>query len=315
MQQNRARAGRARPYQPESESRYFWLSLIIIAALAAAAWYFWFRGEPEPAIDESVIIEPREPEPAPFWEREAEETEPRYRVPEVLPEPVAEPEVEADPRQIDDVVVEPEAREPLPPLTESDEPLRQALAELADEQQLWELFVPDFLIRYFVVTIDNMTAAKLPQQYNFARPTPGTFAVRQANDDTFYLEPRNQERYERFVSFVEAVDIGRAVALYVRFYPLLQQAYEDLGFPHRYFNDRFVQVIDHLLQTPKVEQPIELVRPKVYYQFADPELEALSAGQKLMIRIGPDNAERIKARLRALRTELTTLDTAVRTEE
>jgi hypothetical protein len=40
------------------------------------------------------------------------------------------------------------------------------------------------------------------------------------------------------------------------------------------------------------------------YEFADPELEALSAGQKVLIRIGPENAALIKAKLRDLRREL-----------
>jgi len=43
----------------------------------------------------------------------------------------------------------------------------------------------------------------------------------------------------------------------------------------------------------------------VYYTFADPELEQLSAGQKLMIRIGQDNASRVKKWLQQLRAELT----------
>jgi hypothetical protein len=42
----------------------------------------------------------------------------------------------------------------------------------------------------------------------------------------------------------------------------------------------------------------------VFYKFADPELESLSAGQKIMIRMGPQNAEKVKAKLRALRREL-----------
>lgn len=265
-------------------------------------------------MEDPVVV--REEEWEPFWEAEEETPAPRYRVPEARPVPEPEVEEVGDPRPIEDVVVEPaEPPQPLPPLAESDEPLRQALADIADERQLWELFVPEFLIRYFVVTIDNMTAPKLPQQYSFAEPPPGKFAVSQANDDLFYLDPNNYERYRRYVDFVETIDVGRAVALYVRFYPLLQQAYADLGYPHRYFNDRFVQVIDHLLQMPDIEEPIELVRPKVYYQFADPELEALSAGQKLLIRIGPDNAARIKTILRALRAELTTLDAAARAGE
>ena len=40
------------------------------------------------------------------------------------------------------------------------------------------------------------------------------------------------------------------------------------------------------------------------YQYADPELESLSAAQKQLLRMGPDNMRRIQTTLRALRREL-----------
>jgi len=85
---------------------------------------------------------------------------------------------------------------------------------------------------------------------------------------------------------------------------LFQQAYEDLGYPGRFFNDRLVEVIDHLLAAPEPQGPIQLVQPKVFYQFADARLEDLSAGQKLLIRMGPANERSLKAKLRDLRAEL-----------
>jgi hypothetical protein len=97
------------------------------------------------------------------------------------------------------------------------------------------------------------------------------------------------------------LDAGAAVAVYRRFYPLFQQAYEDLGYPDRYFNDRLVQAIDDLLAAPEIDAPIPLVRPEVLYEFADPALESRSAGQKVLVRMGPANARRIKAKLREIR--------------
>ena len=65
-------------------------------------------------------------------------------------------------------------------------------------------------------------------------------------------------------------------------------------------------MIDHLLATPDVQGPIELVQPNVMYLYADPKLEALSAGQKTLIRMGPENAGAIKMKLRELRNLLAT---------
>jgi hypothetical protein len=94
------------------------------------------------------------------------------------------------------------------------------------------------------------------------------------------------------------------VAVYVRFYPLFQQQYEELGYPGKYFNDRLVEVIDHLLAAPEVQGPIRVTQPKVLYEFADPKLEALSAGQKIMVRMGAENAVKVKAKLREIRSAL-----------
>ena len=73
------------------------------------------------------------------------------------------------------------------------------------------------------------------------------------------------------------------------------------GYPSRYFNDRVFEVIDHLLAAPDLSGPIALTQPKVLYEFADPALQDLSAGQKILVRIGPDNEAKVKAKLREIR--------------
>ena len=94
------------------------------------------------------------------------------------------------------------------------------------------------------------------------------------------------------------------VKWYTRYYPLIQEAYDELGYKNRYFNDRFISVLDHLLKTPEVVGTIRLVQPKVFYEYADPALESLSAGQKILLRIGPDNTEIVKAKLTEIRKAL-----------
>jgi hypothetical protein len=91
----------------------------------------------------------------------------------------------------------------------------------------------------------------------------------------------------------------------VRFYPLFQQAYHDLGYPSGYFNDRLIDVIDNLLATPQTAAPASLVQPHVLYEFANPDLESLSAGQKIMLRMGSENASHVRTKLRELRRMLT----------
>ncbi len=87
--------------------------------------------------------------------------------------------------------------------------------------------------------------------------------------------------------------------------PLFQQAYVELGYPDGDFNLRLLEIVDLLLAAPEVPQPVRLLKPEAYYLFADPELEALPAGAKLMIRMGNDNAGQVKAKLRELKAALT----------
>ena len=135
---------------------------------------------------------------------------------------------------------------------------------------------------------------------------PGVFiAAAGSEEDTYVLSPDNYSRYDALVGMLASADKDAIVQTYRRYYPLLQQAYVNLGYPDGYLNDRVVAVIDHLLATPQPQGPIRLVRPNVLYQFEDPELEALSSGSKLLLRMGPDNAARVKQALRELRDRLT----------
>ena len=98
---------------------------------------------------------------------------------------------------------------------------------------------------------------------------------------------------------------SRALARgYADSYPLFQRAYAELGFPNNRFHDRLLEAIDDLIEAPEPAGPVKLVRPKVFYQFADAELESLSAGQKIMVRMGAENAAKVKAKLREIRREL-----------
>lgn len=197
--------------------------------------------------------------------------------------------------------------EPLPKLDGSDSEISMAINSLIEGKALTGLFSFKSFIRHFVVTVDNMTNQKIPQRYVFTRRVPDKFAVIKQEFDTALLDSKNFKRYSAYVNLFDVVDSRKLLTVYVRFYPLFQEAYEALGYPDRYFNDRLIQVIDHLLAAPEIEGSINLVRPKVFYQFADPELESLSAGQKILLRIGYENALRVKSKLRELRSILTKL--------
>jgi len=189
------------------------------------------------------------------------------------------------------------------------------LAELFGRKAVTSIFQLDDFPRRVVATVDNLGRAQAPSRLWPVNPAPGRFTV-EHRDGGDVIGADNAGRYTPLVSLAESVDMRRVAAAYARFYPLFQKAYEDLGFPRRYFNDRLVEVIDQLLATPEFEAPLKVhlppihgpvrpERPWVLYEFDDPALQSMTAGQKMLLRMGPVNERRLKAKLAELRRLVT----------
>jgi hypothetical protein len=200
-------------------------------------------------------------------------------------------------------------QKPLPALMVSDTTMQNALADLFGSATLGKIFYEDTIVHRFVTTVDNLPRKTLPMRYLPVKPLGGAFVI-SGSEDGLAIGADNAERYAPYVRIADAVDAKTLVGIYVHFYPLLQQDYRALGYPNGYFNDRLVQTIDDLLAAPDMTAPPTLVQPKILYQYADPDLESRSAGQKVMMRMGSENAARIKAKLREIRAELTGIPAA-----
>ena len=245
----------------------------VAVALAALLAYLYFdRARTPPETTAAVSTEPAPAEAPP---------EPHYPVPDTASN----------------------AAEPLPEIDDSDPALLDELVRTFGDAA-GEVLVPDSLVRRIVATVDSLSRQKLAARMRPVLPPRGALVVEQ-HDDTTVLGAQNYARYEPLVQLVQAADTSQIVALYYRFYPRFQEAYEQLGYPDAYFNDRLVAAIDDILATPDVQGPIELTRPRVLYEYADPDLESRSVGQKVLIRMGPENSAIIRQKLRDIRREIT----------
>lgn len=268
------------------------LSLVIVLALMGIAWYSgggWRSSPPTPVA--AAGSGPAAPSRATTPAAAAPASVPSVRYP-----------------------VEAAASAPaLPPLDDSDLEMARRLEDLLGRGASAQLRTSG-LVRHIVATVDNLARGHAPAAMWPVNPSPGRFEVLEA-DGRSSISPDNELRYTPLVLLAESVDMARLAALYRASYPLFQQAYEELGFPGKPFNDRLVDVIDHLLAAPeppgpllvervRVEGPTPLVRPWVHYTFADPRLESLSAGQKILVRVGLSNERRLKAQLARLRAAL-----------
>jgi hypothetical protein len=190
-----------------------------------------------------------------------------------------------------------------------------ALVRLLGREAVLRYIATSEFPRRFVATVDNLARQEAPVATWPVHPSPGRFSP-DGNAATKTIGDRNARRYAPFVAFATSIDTSSAVTLYRRMEPLLQQAYRDLGMGSRPFHQRVLQVIDVLLATPEPAQPPQVTvvevkgpaaastRPWTRYEYVDPELQRLTAGQKILLRVGPEHRAALKAKLRELRQEL-----------
>lgn len=229
--------------------------------------------------------------------------QPKPEAASIPPAPVVRPLPAPTPTPTPSPVPETKPQPSLPSLADSDSPVLDALSGLIRDESLMKLFNTKHIIHNIVATIDNLPKENVPVKVMPIRPATGLLVV-EGPDDNLSLSPKNAARYAPYMKLADAIDAKTLVQLYVRLYPLFQQAYQDLGYPNDSFNDRLLEVLDDLQDAPESRAPLKLVQPHVLYQYADPELEGRPAGQKILMRLGRDNEVKIKAKLGEIKKQV-----------
>jgi hypothetical protein len=266
-------------------------ALIVLAV--GGGYYWWQQRNPAPAAQT----------PAPV----AETTPPAVIAAAPVPTPAAsEPAIQHP--------IDAPAQSAPPTLDQPDRAIAQALSALIGNKASAAMVIRDDFVRRAVVTIDNLGRAHAAPRLWPVNATGGKFSVQRLGEQDV-IAIANTARYNAFVTLATSVDATRAAALYKQNYFLFQAAYKELGYPQAYFNDRLVAVIDQLLATPEAPEPLAVklievrgdvpsTQPWTRYEFVDPKLEALPAGSKMLLRVGSENARRLKAKLTAFRSAI-----------
>lgn len=263
---------------PESSAPLWLLVLAVILAIGAAGYYFWRQNEAQQSQQPPPSAAP-------------------------APRSDAAPQVGAEPARRPPPGIGGEPAKSLPTLENSDAMMRDTVVGLVGRKAFEALVYPTGLIRRIVATVDNLPRETASRRVMPLEPVPGAFNVLRTADEVT-ISATNSARYAPYVRVFEALDSHALVQRYVEAYPLFQRAYAELGFPDGKFNDRLLEAIEDLLAAPDLASPAKLVQPKVFYHFADPDLEGRSAGQKIMMRMGSGNAAKVKSKLREIRAEL-----------
>ena len=191
---------------------------------------------------------------------------------------------------------------PLPPLGQMDTFLRAMIGALSSHPQLARWLATDDLIRQMADAIDKVSRGQVPR-VAVLRPEED-FQIVGARTQ-MRIDPASYERYNALAAAVSSVHPTAAVDAYRTIRPRLDEAYRALGRSENSVDEALAIALEMLLATPEVRGPIRVVHGKgTTYAFADPKLEALAPIQKQLLRMGPDNAAAIQARLREVADQL-----------
>lgn len=246
--------------------------------------FFWLSSEDDkptpPPVQKTASAQPK-PEPV------VEEAEPEPEPIEVVAEP--EPEIIPEP--------EPE------PLDLSDAAVKTALIALSEMPVLAEVLVDDDLLRRFVVFTNNLAEQELTENHHFLRIPKGQFRIyRQAGKE--WIDAASYKRYSGYADALDSIDTSNLIALYNQYKPALDEIYLQVGDPDDAFDDRLLDAINHLLDTPEIPVPVEVYSDSVMYKYRNERIESLTAPQKQLLRTGPENMRQIKAKLREIKEAL-----------
>jgi hypothetical protein len=265
--------------QPKSFTTHIILAVVVV--LIIAGLFFWLSDDPEPEPVPVVLPEP---------------------IVEVVPEPVIEEPV-FEPEIVEE---QPELEEPLPapePIVIDDAMVKTSILDLTNYEAAASLLVNDDLLQRFVVLTDNMAKGNVAPQHQLLNPPTQDFRVYQQAGKQ-WIDSASYQRYTKYVDSFDEMDTEMLVQLYDKYKPTITEYYAEIGDPDDDFSFVIIDAINHLLDTPEVPVPVEVYSDSVMYKFSDSRLEELSGPQKHLLRMGPENMRRIKAKLREIKSAL-----------
>jgi len=188
----------------------------------------------------------------------------------------------------------------LPGLEASDSLVRQMGGDLSPREGWSEWLATEGLVRRFVRTVVSIGAGRSPaSELGFLEPGE-EFRIRRSGDTTV-IDPASYSRYDGVEQVLVSLDPGATARRYRQLRPLFQEAYRELGYRQGSFDVALARAVETLLAVPVPDGPIRVVPSGgTAWEFADPELEALSPAQKHLLRMGPESARRVQGKLREL---------------
>lgn len=266
---------------------------VIISIVLLVLIYVLFKDTPEPIPEKPPEVTFVEPEPIP------EQSMVEEIIEEVVEEITPAATVEVEPEVVED---------PLPELNQSDSWVQEKLSELTWRKELLRLMINEDMIRRFVVFTDNFSQGVLAYEHSpFINPKMPFTVVNGKTDkgeNALIWDENTYKRFSVYIELIRSFDSETIVQWYISLKPLIDEAYEELGYPDEDFTDVLRDAIVKVLDMELPQGVIELDRPSVMYRYKSEELESLDDSEKLLLRIGKQNLLVLKSALLEINDKL-----------
>ena len=187
-------------------------------------------------------------------------------------------------------------REPLPRLEESDDAVRDAVGDIPLGTTGQQYLIPGNIIERSASLIYLMAQGDVP--YNLLPVSRPKAAFPISDDGTQVVtDPAGFERYDAMTQWLQGLDLAALLSSLESFIPLFREAWSYYGEDPAAFDMAIVTMLDLVIATPEINlSEARLIRREAVWIFEDPAIEGLSPIQKQVLRMGPANAEIVKAK-------------------
>lgn len=182
---------------------------------------------------------------------------------------------------------------------------REDLAVRLGPSQL-EMVAEEQLLERLVTTLNSLDGAPVPLRFRPLSHVPGLPLLASDDDSNNLGLPETPDpRYRPYRAMFDRMDAVELAELFYRYEPALEKAWQALGEnAGQTFRERAIEILEHLAEFEVPADRPALHQPKVLYEYADPALEQLSWGRKILVRIGPEHAAAVQRKLSALAERL-----------
>jgi predicted Holliday junction resolvase-like endonuclease len=183
-------------------------------------------------------------------------------------------------------------------LEDSDAVFKGAVGQVSEGLAQW--FGTKGVIKKNIFLINDISQNQiLAKNRKFLKPPQKIEVQKDANG--LYLGEKSYKRYDAFTQAINHIDVQKGAGIYRAFEPLFSQVYQVFSYPDAYqLDDIFLKAAANIIKAPVIEGRIGLIKHSLLYKFKDKKLEGLSAVEKQMLRMGPENTRVIQAKLRVL---------------